>query len=142
MNEKLELLNALQAELEGMGVRICRIGVSTRRSFEGDGHEEVEIHQLTMPCQSGYYHAEWVQVGRESYEVRIVREIPAQIRRIASVLREDILSETVRCIDGPTLKRLFVDAVTRFSAPHMQDFAMVCGNWPTTREPERLSSKA
>jgi len=132
MNEKLELLNALQAELEGLGVRISQCGVVARRTFDhGTVESEVEVQYVTMPCRSGVYHAEWIHRGRESFEVHIIREIPASIRNLHSVLREDILRETVRHIDGPTLKRLFVEAVTAFSAPLMQDFAMVCADWPT-----------
>lgn len=131
MNERLELLNALQAELEGMGIRIDRIAVTTRRHFHADGSlEEIELQEVTMPCQNGYYHAECVAVERGSFQVTIIREIQSQIRGFESRLRERILQETVRQLDGPTLKRLFIAAVTRFSAPVMQDFAMVCANWP------------
>lgn len=130
MNEKLELLNALQAELEGMGIRISGIAVTTRREFNGDEIDETEIQALTMPCQSGYYHAECRELERGRIQVRIIREIQAQVRGIESRLRERILEENVRALDGPTLQRLFIDAVSRFSAPVMQDFAMVCANWP------------
>ena len=131
MNEKLELLNALQAERVGLGIKISGIAVIERRMFSGDDVETTVVQSLTMPCQSGAYHAEWIEKGRESFDVRIVREIPAKIRTINATLREDILRETVRHIDGPTLKRLFIDAVKSFSAPHLQDFAMVCADWPT-----------
>lgn len=130
MNEKLELLNGLQAELEGLGIRVSRIAVTTKRRFEDDGIEDVEVQQLTMPCQSGYYHAECIERDKGAYEVTIVREIQAQVRGIESRLRESILVDTVRQLDGPTLRRMFIAAVTKFSAPVMQDFAMVCANWP------------
>lgn len=133
MNDKLELLNGLQAELEGMGVRVSQVGVLTRRKFADGEIEEVEVQFVTMPCRSGSYHAEWVHKGRESFDVQIVREIPAQIRTLNGVMREDILRESVRHIDGPTLKRMFQAAVSHFSAPLMQDFAMVCADWPTAK---------
>lgn len=135
MNEKLELLNGLQAQLEGMGVRISRIAVTTARRIEDDLVTETEVHELTMPCQSGYYHADCVELAKGGYEVRIVREASAQIRGYNACLREDILSEQVTQLDGPTLKRLFVAATTKFSAPYMQDFALVCANWPIGSTP-------
>ncbi|MBI2298688.1 MAG: hypothetical protein HYU66_07010 [Armatimonadetes bacterium] len=130
MNEKLELLNGLQAELEGMGIRITRIAVTTYRHFEGGDIVDTEVSEITMPCQSGYYHARCSQSAPGAVEVRIVREVEASIRGFDSCLREKILCETVRQLDGPTLKRLFIAATTRFSAPIMQDFALVCANWP------------
>ena len=134
MNDKLELLNALQAELEGLGIRISRIGIYTRRHF-GDGEmDEVDIHELTMPCQSGYYHIEAVQLSKNEFKVTVIREIQAQVRGIESRLRERILETSARQLDGPTVKRLFVEAVTMFSTPVMQDFAMVCANWPVAAE--------
>ena len=140
MNEKLELLNGLQAELEGLGIRICRIAVSARREFSGEEIDEVVTHELTMPCQSGYYHAECVEIERGSYTVSIIREIQAQVRGIESRLREAILIKRVRQLDGPTLKELFIEAVTKFSTPVMQDFAMVCANWPVPGGPTGLPS--
>lgn len=141
MNEKLELLNALQAELEGMGIRISGIAVTTRREFAGEEIDETEIQELTMPCQSGYYHAECRELERGRIQVRIIREIQAQVRGIESRLRERILEENVRALDGPTLQRLFIDAVSRFSAPVMQDFAMVCANWPVPAGSMGLAEK-
>jgi hypothetical protein len=133
MNEKLELLNAIQAELEGLGMRVGAISVNVRRTFTGEDVAETDVHCVTMPCQSGCYHAEWVQRGRDSYDVQIIREIPAKIRTLNATLREDLLRENVRHVDGPTLKRLFIEAVTRFSAPHFQDFALVCADWPSAK---------
>lgn len=131
MNEKLELLNAVQAELEGMGIKISRIGVHQRRTFGAeDGLEEHEMLELTMPCQSGFYHARCIQKTRGQYEVSVVREITAELRGLKSIVVQDILQGTVRQLDGPSLKRLFVDAVTVHSTPYMQDFALVVGNWP------------
>lgn len=134
MNENLELLNALQAQLEGMGIRISRISVTTHRDFREDQVEDTVVHELTMPCQSGFYHAVCREAGANSYDIKIVREVQAQIRGFDSTLREDILEENVRQLDGPTLKRLFIAATTRFSAPVMQDFALVCANWPVPAE--------
>lgn len=131
MNEKLELLNAVQAELEGMGIKISRIGVQHRRTFGLDGElEEHEVLELTMPCQSGFYHARCAQKTRGQYEVEIVREITAELRNLKSVVVQEICKGTVRQLDGPSLKKLFVDAVTIHSIPYMQDFALVAGNWP------------
>ncbi|MCC7491094.1 MAG: hypothetical protein IT204_02025 [Fimbriimonadaceae bacterium] len=134
MNEKLELLNGLQAELEGLGIKISRIAVYTRRCFDGDEIEETEVAEVTMPCQSGFYHAECVAAERGSYKITIVREIGTQIRGFESRLHETILSETVRNLDGPTLRRLLKDGVEKFSRPVMQDFVMVCANWPVAAE--------
>ncbi len=132
MNDKLELLNALQAELEGLGIRISRIGIYSQRHFNDGEMDEVDVHELTMPCQSGYYHIEAVQVSKNEYQITVIREIQAQVRGIESRLRERILSATARQLDGQTVKRLFVEAVTKFSTPVMQDFAMVCANWPVS----------
>lgn len=142
MNEKLELLTALQAELEGLGIRIHRIAVVTHRCLNGDQCDDREVSVLTMPCQSGFYHAECREVDHGMYEVSIVREVAAQIRGIPSCLREDILGERVRQLDGPTLKRMFIAAVTQFSAPYMQDFAMVCANWPVATAPGSVGIEA
>lgn len=131
MNDKLELLNMLQAELEGLGIRISRIGIYTRRHFRDGQLDEVDIHELTMPCQSGFYHIEAVPTSQHEYQVTVIREIQAQVRGIESRLLERILTATARQLDGQTIKTLFIDAVTRFSTPVMQDFAMVCASWPT-----------
>lgn len=134
MNDKLELLNALQAELEGLGIRISRIGIYSRRHFHDGEMDEHDVHELTMPCQSGFYHVEAVQVSKNEYQVTVIREIQAQVRGIESRLRERILSTSARQLDGQTVKQLFVEAVTKFSTPVMQDFAMVCANWPVSQE--------
>jgi len=140
MNDKLELLNALQAELEGLGIRISRIGIYTRRHFADGEIDEVDVHELTMPCQSGFYHIEATQISKNQYAITVIREIQAQVRGIESRLRERIVETTAKQLDGQTVKQLFVEAVTKFSTPVMQDFAMVCANWPVSSESMGLNT--